>query len=84
MSAQLAIEFAEPVKVPDAETHCGILLRAFKRGERLTMRDALLQYGIGALSQRCGDLRRNGWPICTEMVEVKPGTRAACYWMEPQ
>jgi hypothetical protein len=69
------------VKVPDAGTQCGVLLRAFQRGERLTVAEALSRYGCFALSQRCGDLRRNGWPIKSEMVEIRPGTRIARYWL---
>lgn len=82
MSAQLAIEFAEPVKVPDARTQAGILLRALKSGERLTVAEALSRYGVYALSQRMGELRRSGWPILSETVEVKPGTRVSRYFLK--
>lgn len=78
---QLGLELMEPVKVPDAGTQAGILLRALKAGERLTVAEALSRYGVYALSQRMGELRRSGWPIRSEMVEVRPGTRVARYWM---
>lgn len=41
---QLAIDFT-PCRVPSDETQCGVLLRAMKRGERLTVASALSQYG---------------------------------------
>jgi len=31
---------------------CEVLLQAFNRGERLTVKTALLQYGIGSLPRR--------------------------------
>ena len=81
MSAQLSIEFSRPVEVPDAGTQCGVLLRAFKRGESLTVAEALTRYGVYALSQRVGELKRNGWPIKSEMVTLPSGARVARYWM---
>lgn len=39
------------------------VLRALHRGDKLTVRDALLRFGCYALSQRIGDLIALGWPI---------------------
>jgi hypothetical protein len=84
---QAELELLEPVKVPDASTQCGVLLRALKNGERLTVATALSRYGVYALSQRLGELRRNGWPIQSRSVEVKPAhgsrpaTRVSEYWL---
>ena len=82
MISQLPIEFSRPVEVPDAGTQCGVLLRAFKRGESLTVAEALTRYGVFALSQRCGDLRRNGWPVKSEFVTLPSGATVKRYWME--
>lgn len=63
-------------------TQCEHLLQAFKKGERLTVAEALNRYGIYALSQRCTDLRKAGWPVQSEMIKVPTGKRVAQYWME--
>jgi hypothetical protein len=70
-----------PCRVPPRESQCYRLLEAMKNGERLTVAKALTQYGVYALSQRCGDLRREyGWPVQSRMVDV--GTaRIAEYWL---
>ena len=78
---QCEIEFPR-VKVPEKGTQCHTLLLAMQRGERLTVAEALSRYGVYALSQRMGELKRAGWPIESEMVEVKPGTRVARYRLE--
>jgi len=70
------------MQVPSPDTQCGQLLRAFERGERLTVLDALTRYGVYALSQRVGNLRRAGWPIESKMVTVPSGKHVAEYWME--
>lgn len=78
---QLAIDFECAVKVPDAQTQCGVLIRAFKRGESLTVAEALSRYGIYALSQRVGELKRSGWPIIAEQFKTPSGARVARYSM---
>ena len=58
------------------------LLKALQRGEELTTLDALTRYGVMALSQRVGELKREGLPIHTEMVDLPNGKRVARYsWM---
>ena len=80
---QLGLIFVqEPVVVPDAGTQRHTLLMAMKRGERLTVAVALSRYGCFALSQRCGELRRSGWPIRSRMVKVGPRTHVSEYWLE--
>lgn len=69
------------VRVPK-KGQCLDLLKAFQRGERLTVAIALEEYQIYALSQRCGELKRLGWPILSEMRTVKSGKRIAVYWMD--
>lgn len=78
---QAAIDFAPVVRVPSKGTQLHTLLLALQRGEILTVSVALREYGVYALSQRMGDLRRSGWPVESAMVEVKPGTRVAQYKM---
>lgn len=82
---QLAIDFAAAPRciVPDADTQLGTILRALQRGERLTVAQALTEYGCYALSQRIGDLRRMGWPICSRTVyRMDSKKRFSEYWME--
>ena len=76
MSAQLDLPIVQP---PTAGTQCYELLAALQRGERLTVAEALTRYGIYALSQRAGELRRAGWPVISEMVKVESGKRVAQY-----
>lgn len=71
-----------PCRVPERGTQCYELLMAFQRGEHLTVGAALSRYGVYALSQRVGDLkRRYGWPIKSEMKDVGTATVAE-YWLE--
>lgn len=75
------LEFAPPCQLPEEGTQCRLLLSAFKRGEYLTVMDALTKYGVYALSQRAGELRRMGWPIQSEMRTLPNGKRIAVYSM---
>lgn len=56
-----------------------ILMEAFDRGESLTVLEAIEKYGIYALSQRCGQLWREGYPVDSEMVTLPNGKRIARY-----
>jgi hypothetical protein len=73
------MEFPDAVKVPDPQTQNGMLLRAFKRGEVLTVAESLSRYGVYALSQRCGELKRMGWPILSERYKTAGGAVVARY-----
>ena len=53
----------------------------FAAGGTLTVAEALTQFGIYALSQRVGELKREGVPIDAEMVETTGGARVARYRM---
>lgn len=64
-------------------TQCETLLAALRRGESLTVAEALTFYGIYALSQRAGELRRAGHPVKSEMVAVGNGKRVARYSYAP-
>lgn len=78
------MEVAEDLfcKVPPRGTQAYKLLMAMQDGVRLTVKVALEKYGVYALSQRCGDLRRKyGWPIKSRTVEVRPRTFVSEYWL---
>lgn len=78
---QLGLELVAPCRVPREGTQHNTLLRAFQRGESLTVGVALEKYRVYALSQRVGELKRMGWPIESEMVETSGGARICRYWM---
>ena len=65
--------------IPAAGTQLGMLLQALQRGEKLTVAQALTQYGCYALSQRMGDLKRMGWPVLTSTITTNSGKRVAQY-----
>lgn len=68
------------IRVPEAGTQCGDLLRAFQRGERLTVAEALTRYQVYALSQRVGELRRQGWPVESEWYATAGGAKVKRYF----
>ena len=70
------------VDLAEQNGQLGTLLRALQRGERLTVAHALTEYGVYALSQRCGDLRRMGWPILSRTVTTTSGKHISEYFME--
>lgn len=69
------------VRVPPPDTQCGMLIRAFREGRRLTVAEALKDFGIYALSQRVGELKEAGWPIRSETLKLHSGKRVSVYWM---
>jgi hypothetical protein len=73
--------FDAPVKLPPHGTQNYRLLMAMQCGARLTVAKALNEYGVFALSQRCTELRKMGWPIKSNMVKLPSGARVAEYWM---
>jgi len=72
------MELLAPCRMPERGTQCYELLMAMQFGVRLTVAKALNEYGVYALSQRIGELRREyGWPIESRFVgKVKE------YWIE--
>lgn len=64
---------ARPVSQKD------LILEHLRSGRSLTVAQALTQFGIYALSQRVGELKRAGYPITSELIEVKDGCRVAQY-----
>lgn len=63
-------------------TQAQTLLNALRNGERLTMLSALQRYQVMACSQRMTDLRAEGHPIQSRMIELPNGKRVAEYWLE--
>lgn len=52
-------------------TQTQTLLKALQRGEKLTVFRALKRYGVMALSQRMGDLKRAGHRVKAKMVRQR-------------
>jgi hypothetical protein len=55
------------------------LLKYLRAGGSLTPLQALEQFGCLALSQRMGELRREGYPIVSEIIRLSNGKRVAQY-----
>jgi hypothetical protein len=64
------------------KTQHEMIIDHFQRGGRLTVATALALYGIYALSQRCGELARDGWPIESRTVRNEK-KKYSEYWMQP-
>lgn len=47
------------------------VLKRLQNGETLSSRDAVLNYGIQDLPKRISELRREGYPIEAERVQVE-------------
>ena len=56
------------------------LSEAFDRGEALTVATALSKYGIYALSQRCGELWRAGYPVDSRTITTNNGKHVSEYF----
>lgn len=56
------------------------LADAFDRGEALTVAVALSKYGIYALSQRCGELWRMGYPVESRTITTPTGKHVSEYF----
>ena len=59
------------------------ILHALLNGDRLTVASALQGYAVYAVSQECGRLRKLGWQIESEYINVSPGVYVKKYWIEP-
>ncbi len=58
------------------------ILKALRRGARLTPIDMLRRFGSLRASARAYDLKQQGHPVQTEMVRLKSGKRVARYFIE--
>lgn len=61
-------------------TQLDALRKHFDAGGTLTVAEALTAFGIYALSQRCGELRGEGYPLASRMIETASGKRVAEYY----
>jgi hypothetical protein len=59
------------------------ILDALLRGEKLTPLDALKQHGCFRLGARIWDLRKQGYRIERELIDVGNGKHVAQYSMPP-
>lgn len=66
-------------KVPPRGTVSYEILMALKQGYKLTPLMALQMFDCLSLSQRIGELKKEGWPIQTQMVQVNSGKKVAEY-----
>lgn len=48
---------------------CLLVLDLLKSGKRLTVRDAMINYGIGDLRRRCADLRDKGIEVKSNLLD---------------
>jgi hypothetical protein len=55
------------------------ILRTLAMGETLTTWSAIRMFGCTTLSQRCTELRKQGWDIKSRMIKVVGGKRVALY-----
>ena len=56
-----------------------VILEHLSAGGTLTVAEALSRFGCYALSQRIGELKRDGVPVESEMVRLANGKRVARY-----
>lgn len=74
--------FRDGRRWPNVGTQHHDILLFLQRGGRLTVKTAMDELGVYALSQRCGELRRKyGWPIQSETKQVGPKTYVSEYWL---
>lgn len=79
---QAEIDFSPRCRVPEKGTVSFEILSLLERGVKLTPIEALNRCGCFSLSQRIGKLKKMGWPIKTELIEIRKGTRVAEYRLE--
>ena len=60
-------------------TQSEMIYEHLSKGGSLTVAEALTQFGCYALSQRIGELKRDGVPVESEMVKLANGKRVARY-----
>lgn len=61
-------------------TQLEVLKSAFDRDERLTVVEALSRYGVYALSQRCGELVKSGYPLDSQTIKTPSGKHVKQYF----
>ncbi len=71
----------ELIRPPQRGTQHYEILIYLQAGGRLTVKKALLELGVYALSQRVGELKKAGWPIQSRELQVGPRTKVSEYWL---
>ena len=61
------------------KSQTAMILKALKKGRKLTPLDALSEFGCFRLGARCFDLKQAGHNIVTTMVKSSTGKRFASY-----
>lgn len=75
------LDLLEPrCKEPVRGTQHYEILMYLQAGGRLTVAKALTELGVYALSQRIGELKKQGWPICSRTVTTAGGARVSEYF----
>lgn len=64
------------------QTQIELILAHLKSGRSITPLDALKLYGCFRLGARCHELKKMGYDIKTELVEVSGGARVARYTLK--
>ena len=64
------------------DSQCTQILRYLAQGYTITPLEALEKFQCFALSQRITELKKQRWPIVTEMIRLKSGKRVACYRLQ--
>ncbi len=63
-----------------------MILISLKMGDKLTVLDSIKRFGIYALSQRIGELKREGYPIKSKpyswTTEYGEHKTVSVYWMD--
>lgn len=78
----MQLDLLEPrCKVPERGKQHYKILTYLQAGGRLTVGKALRELEIYALSQRIGELKRQGWPIKSTTVETSGGARVSEYFL---
>lgn len=67
---QLDLNLCPARAYPSPESVKGRVLGALIRGERLTHKDCWLRFGSSRLSHHVYELRRSGWPVSMEEINV--------------
>ena len=81
LDTQTEILIHGEVHVPPRGTQAYEILMYLQSGRTLTVAKALTELGIYALSQRCGELKRMGWPICSRALKIRDKCYVAEYYL---
>lgn len=67
----------------ETKTQNELIIEHLRSGKTLTVFQAMFDpFRCMALSQRCGELKRQGFPIKSEMVALPNGKRVAQYSLQ--